>query len=220
MCPLGLAVHHPDYETLKRHATEGCPVKTDQNWSKEEIHAAVMRGPHESDLAEEAISHLASEAKEKVASNQARLVCYKNFKGDLPTKTKVSPIAATAHKSKAFRSILDLSFSLKLTPHGRVPSVNENSKKTAPGGAIDQIGHVLIRLIRVFSEALDGAKLFQAKWDIKDGFWRLDCKEGEEWNFCYVLPQNPGMPIKLVVPTSLQKGCIESPPYFCTAKMT
>jgi hypothetical protein len=33
-----------------------------------------------------------------------------------------------------------------------------------------------------------------AKWDIKDGFWRMDCMEGEEWNFAYVLPnlrENP-----------------------------
>ena len=67
-----------------------------------------MRGPHESDLVEEAISHFTAEAKEKVASNQARLVCYKMFKGDLPTKMKISPIAEIPHKSKAFRSILDL----------------------------------------------------------------------------------------------------------------
>ena len=34
-------------------------------------------GPHESALAEEAISHFAAEAKEKLASNEARMVCYK-----------------------------------------------------------------------------------------------------------------------------------------------
>ena len=76
---------------------------------------------------------------------------------------KVSPIAETPHRSKAFRSILDSSFSLKLTPHGRVPSVNENSEKTAPGVAIDQIGHVLLRLIHAFAEAPDCAKIFQEK---------------------------------------------------------
>ena len=38
--------------------------------------------------------------------------------------------------------------------------------------------------------------------------------------FCYVLPQKPGMPIKLVVPTSLQMVWIESPPYFCTVSET
>lgn len=60
-----------------------------------------------------------------------------------------------------------------------------------------------------------------AKWDIKDGFWRLDCAEGEEWNFCYVLPNlDPAAPIELVVPTSLQMGWIESPPYFCAASET
>ena len=59
-----------------------------------------------------------------------------------------------------------------------------------------------------------------AKWDIKDGFWRMDCTEGEEWNFAYVLPQKEGDPIKLVVPTSLQMGWVESPPYFCAAMET
>ena len=56
MCQSGLAVHHPAYETLKKYATGGCPVKTIQNWNKEEIHVAVMKGPHESDLVEEATS--------------------------------------------------------------------------------------------------------------------------------------------------------------------
>jgi hypothetical protein len=56
-----------------------------------------------------------------------------------------------------------------------------------------------------------------AKWDIKDGFWRMDCAEGGEWNFVYVLPQKEGEPVLLVVPTSLQLGWVESPPYFCTA---
>ena len=121
MFPSGLAVHRPAYETLKRYATEGCPVKIGRNWTKEEINAEVMRGPHESALPEEAIAHFAAKAKEKAASNQACLVCYKNFKGDFPTKMKVSPISAIPHKSKALRSILDLSFSLKLTPRGGVP---------------------------------------------------------------------------------------------------
>ena len=119
---------------------------------------------------------------------------------------KVSSIAEIPHKSKSFISILDLSFSLKLTPHGHVTSVKENSEKTAPGGAIDQIRHVLLRLIHSFAEAPDCANIFQEKWDIKDRFWRLDCTEREEWNFCYVLPKKPGMPKNMVVPTSLQMG--------------
>ena len=99
-------------------------------------------------------------------------------------------------------------------------AVNDTSTKTAPQGAIDQIGHALKRIIHAFAQAGDDEKIFMAKWDVKDGFWRLQCREGEEWNFAYVLPQESGRPIQLVVPTSLQMGWIESPPYFCAASET
>jgi hypothetical protein len=70
------------------------------------------------------------------------------------------------------------------------------------------------------AEAGPEDKVFMAKFDIKDGFWRLNCAEGEEWNFSYVLPQDEGMPVKLVVPSSLQMGWVESPPNFCAASET
>jgi hypothetical protein len=53
--------------------------------------------------------------------------------------------------------------------------------------------------------------------DIRDGFWQMDTEEGAEWNFSYVLPQCPGQPSYLVLPTSLQMGWVESPPFFCMA---
>jgi hypothetical protein len=90
-------------------------------------------------------------------------------------------------------------------------------EKTTPKEAIDQIGECLSRIIHAFAETDPTAKVFMVKWDIKDGFWRMDCTDGEEWNFLYVLPQPEGEPIKLVVPTSLQMGWVESPPYFCAA---
>ena len=61
---------------------------------------------------------------------------------------KVSPIAAIPHNSKVFRLILDLSLK-KLTPHGRVTSVNKKSENTAPGGETYQIGRALLRLILI-----------------------------------------------------------------------
>ncbi len=59
-----------------------------------------------------------------------------------------------------------------------------------------------------------------AKWDIKDGFWRMYCASGKEYNFAYVLPQEEGKPTTLVTPTSLQMGWVELPPYFCMATET
>ena len=61
-----------------------------------------------------------------------------------------------------------------------------------------------MQIIHGFAQAEEDAKIFMAKWDIKDGCWHLDCKEGEEWNIFYVLPQEGGQPTLLVVPTSLQ----------------
>ncbi len=48
----------------------------------------------------------------------------------------------------------------------------------------------------------------------------MDNQEGEEWNFAYVMPQEKSEPTRLVVPTSLQMGWVESPPYFCAATET
>jgi hypothetical protein len=124
------------------------------------------------------------------------------------------------HKSKKFRAIRDLSFGVKLSSGERVSSVNETTTLQAPTGAIDQLGHSLSQLIHASTEASEEGKVFSAKYNIKDGFWRLDCKQGEEWNFAYVRPREPGEQVLLVVPTSLQMGWVESPPYFCTASET
>ena len=95
-----MAVHHPAYEKLHKHAMGGCPVKTGRNCTKKEIHAAVMRGPRESALAEEAISYFTAESKEKAASNQASLVCYEILKGNLPTKMKVHQLRQSLTSQK------------------------------------------------------------------------------------------------------------------------
>ena len=99
-------------------------------------------------------------------------------------------------------------------------AVNNATEKTSPKGAIDQIGECLSRIIYTFAEADPMAKVFMAKWDVKDGFWRTDCTVEEEWNFACVLPQPAGGLIQLVVPTSLQMGWVELPSYFCTATET
>ena len=185
MCPTGRALRHPATDSLREWATLGCPTRTGRNWSKDEIWEAVERGPHRSATLPEAIKHFAAEIKEKIRTKQARVVAWDDLKDDPPPQLKVSPIAAILHKSKAFRSILDLSFRLRLKNGGVLAAVNDTTVKTAPQGAIDQLGECLTRIIHAFAEADDDAKIFMAKWDIKDGFWRMDCREGEEWNFGY-----------------------------------
>jgi len=220
MCLAGLALTHPAAETLLDWATFGCPTKTGNNWSRQEIEEAIERGPHRSAMTPNAIAHFADVVREKVRTNQARVVEWDMIKDNPPQELKISPIAAIPHKSKAYRSILDLSFWLRLKNGGVREAVNDTTEKTAPGGAIDQIGECLSRIMYAFAEIDEDEKIFMAKWDIKDGFWRMDCRAGEEWNFAYVLPQPPGEPVRLLVPTSLQMGWVESPPYFCTTTET
>jgi hypothetical protein len=129
-------------------------------------------------------------------------------------------VAAIPHTSRAYRSILDLSFTLRLEDGGVIELVNDTTEKWAPREAIDQLGHLLKRIIHAFVEADDNAVILMAKWDIQDGFWQLNCRDGKEWNFCYVWPQAPTEPRRLVVPSSLQMGWVESAPYFCAASET
>jgi hypothetical protein len=63
-----------------------------------------------------------------------------------------------------------------------------------------------------------------AKTDIADGFWRLVVSKEDAWNFTYVLPSASSTTsiddVELVVPTALQMGWRESPPFFCAATET
>jgi hypothetical protein len=220
MCPANLALEHPAAEKLLEYATGGCPANTGKPWSKEQMWAAVERGPHVSALDPDAIAQLEGEIADKVKAGQCKVVLWDEIKDNPPEQLKISPLAMIPHKSRAFRAILDLSFRLRLQDGSEVPSVNEATTLEAPAAAIDQMGHALNRIIHAFAEADDDAKIFMAKFDIKDGFWRLDCQDGEQWNFAYVLPQKEGEPVRLVIPTSLQMGWVESPPYFCAASET
>ncbi len=206
MCPSGLALHHPAADLLEEWATYGCPTKTGKAWTKSQMQEAVDQGPHRLALSDKAIAHFQAEVTKKVQIGQAKLVAWEAIKDNPPRELKISPIAAIPHKSKQFWSILDLSFPLRLKQGGILPSVNATTIKMAPKGAIDQLGHALTRIIHAFAEVEYDARIFMAKWDIKDGFWRMDAEEGAEWKFSYVLPQHPGQPSYLVVPTLLQMG--------------
>jgi hypothetical protein len=77
----------------------------------------------------EAISHFAEEAAEKVRTNRARIVPWDDIKDNPPRELKISPIVAIPHKSKAFCSILDLSFRPKLKNGGVLASGNDTTEK-------------------------------------------------------------------------------------------
>ncbi len=126
----------------------------------------MTRGPHESALLEKAIKHFWVEAEQKVAQGQTRIIDWDAIKQGPLQGMKVSPVTAIPHKSKTFQSILDLSYSLKLKDSRCVPAINKNTEKMASGAACSQLGYSLQRVIHMFAQADDYAKIFGTKWDI------------------------------------------------------
>ena len=88
MCPAGLALHHPAADLLKEWATYGCPTQTGKPWTREEMQAAIERGPHRSALSDEAIAHFKAEVDEKVRIGQAKLVAWDSIKDNPPPRAK------------------------------------------------------------------------------------------------------------------------------------
>ena len=104
-------------------------------------------------------------------------------------------------------------------------AVNELTDQTvAPSSSMDQLGQVLGRFIFAVATKSSHAPIMFAKLDIKDGFWRMCVPEGDEFNFCYVLPRlptdDPTSDPMIVVPAALQMGWTSSPAYFCSATET
>jgi hypothetical protein len=222
MLPTGPALDHPAAPLLLELATLGCTTAIDGQWSMDMLEAAIAQGAHPSALVPDAAAQLRAETLEKVEQGYARLVTWAELRHNPPPNLKISPIAAVPHKSRGFRMILDLSHGI--TVNGiRHPSVNESTTpNVAPTVAMQELGHVLPRLIYAVATAPSarGPILF-SKLDVKDGYWRLVVPEDDEWHFAYVLPKaSPDEPTQLVIPSCLQMGWCDSPAYFCAASET
>ena len=108
----------------------------------------------------------AGHAGVEAALASARMGC-----NTLLTTLNMDNIAMMPCKSRKYRTILDLSFSLSLKNGSQFPSINEAFIKSALTGAINQIGHSLARIIHAMASVADDKKFFMAKWHIKDGVW-------------------------------------------------
>ena len=212
--PRWRATRHPAAPMLKEYATRGCPVQTGEDWTAEQLQAAVEKGPHSSALEDNAIAQIQVEAREKVAQEFAKIYRWEDLKKDLPRALKLPPLVMIPHESRKYRAILDLSFQMIVSGQ-TLPSVNEATEHLVPEEAMNQIGSVLPRMIEALAAApLEGGNIMFSKLDIKDGFWRMVCEDGEEWNFAYVLPNHEGDPVEIVVPSALQMGWVLPPPFF------
>lgn len=215
MDPRNEALEHPAAPLLKYWADNGCPVDCGADWTEDMIVTGLMRGPHVSALNPLAITALRQETLDKIKNGYAKLVKWKDIKRNFPKQLKISPVAAIPHKSRLFRTILDLSFQLRYRKR-KLESVNSATLLQAPYESMVQLGHCVERMVATLAEHCDPDKPFVfSKLDIKDGFWRMAVSDEDAWNFCYVMPTETPLTdpdeADIIVPNSLQMGWAESP---------
>ena len=71
--PRWQAAQHPAVPMLREYATRGCPVKTWEAWTAEQLQAAVDKGPHSSALEDDAIAQIQVEARKKEAQGFSKI---------------------------------------------------------------------------------------------------------------------------------------------------
>jgi hypothetical protein len=144
---------------------------------------------------------------------------WEDIKRRLPANFKISPVAVVPQVGRRGRIILDLSFPVYQEINGVATvtqeSVNTSTILTAPSEAVKEIGKVFLRLLQYMRDTPEGLHILFLKLDISDGFWRLVVRETDSYDFAYVLPQQAGNPNRIVVPSAVQMGWVESPPLFC-----
>lgn len=99
-------------------------------------------------------------------------------------------------------------------------SVNSTTTPLAPQTPVKLLGTILPRLLEFMHQVPEEEEILLSKIDLSDGFWRMIVSGEDRWNFCYVMPDQPGERTRIVVPSALQMGWMESPAYFCSATET
>ena len=131
----------------------------------------MKKGPHQSSKGKEAIRQLRQETNDKINQGFARIVKWGDIKHNLPPKLKISPVAMIPHKSKKYRCILDLSFTL-FDKGIEYSSVNTTTNRLAKPEAMAQLGKCLQRVVTLMANNYNPDQPFKfTKLDIKDRFW-------------------------------------------------
>jgi hypothetical protein len=218
MHPQPLAEVHPFTPTMKewRH---GIPVDCGPDWQWDVITAAVNHGPHPTARTLDSIALFKDDIEYQVKAGFCKVFLWDHLEKLRPANLKISPMAIVPQVGHHGRIILDLSFPVYQDQNGVVTitqeSVNVTTVLQAPSAPVKEIGRVLPRLLHYMQDTPAGLHILFCKLDISDGFWRLIVQAVDSFNFAYVLPQCEGEPVRIVVPSAVQMGWVESPPLFC-----
>ena len=100
------------------------------------------RGPHRSANRKKAVRQLRQETEDKAKHKYAIIVKWGYKKNDIPKKPKMSPVAMIPQKSKPFRCIMDILFTM-FHKGVKISCVNKKTHKMAFPEAMAQLGQVV-----------------------------------------------------------------------------
>jgi hypothetical protein len=223
MQPQPLAEVHPFVETL-HDWQDGIQVDCGEDWEWDVVETAVERGPHPTANTEQSWQLFADDIVYQQKAGFSKVMLWEDLKKLRPKNLKISPVAVIPQIDRRGRIILDLSFPVWKIIDGIATmiqqSVNDSTVVQSPDTPVKEIGKVLPRLLEYFRDVPEGVWILLSKLDISDGFWRLIVRGNDCYNFAYVLPQPPGEPTRIVVPSAVQMGWVESPGNFCAVTET
>ena len=100
MQPQDLARDHEFGPTLQECTAEGVHVDCGEDWTREQIYAAIKKGPHQSARTPEAIQLFKEDIDYQVKAGFARIVDWNTIKDNPLAQLKVSPVAAVPQTNR------------------------------------------------------------------------------------------------------------------------
>jgi hypothetical protein len=100
MYPCNEAFDRPVGPHLLQYALDGCPANCGDDWTLEQLEAAIWNGAHSSANVPEAADACKREALEQVKERLCRLVNWDDIKHNFPKNLKISRLAAVPVPNK------------------------------------------------------------------------------------------------------------------------
>ena len=200
-------VDHPAIPLLRHWRDYGVPVlSSEAPWSTETKDQCILRGCHQSATLHS--DFLREEMTEFIESGFWAVLPYRQVR-DLPA-LMLSPAAVKEERERKPRVLCDHSWS----------PVNATTLPHAPPEAM-QFGGTLHRLLRRLrhSDPKYGP-VYMAKFDIKDGFYRMFLAASDSPRLAIILPRYDGEDQLVALPLACTMGWTQSPPTFCAMSET
>jgi hypothetical protein len=108
MSPVACVNFHPFTKTL-RNWEEGVPGDCGEDWTLEQIKAAIAQGPHQSAMTPKSLKLITEDITYQVRAGYAKIVEWAWLRDNLPAQLKISPLAVVPQANHHGHMILNLS---------------------------------------------------------------------------------------------------------------